>query len=145
MRRVFGNRNWALATATLVAIAAGCSSGGHGGGGSASTGNNNIAPTQSQGLGTPSTNTLAQGVAYHTATSLPSGNVLVRVVYSGNVDFNGAIWTDATPEILRAVRDPRLRSRQDPGLDVGGRRYDSRQTVALATRPRAPNPSRRER
>ena len=29
--------------------------------------------------------------------------MLVRVVYSGNVDFNGAIWTDATPEIIRFV------------------------------------------
>ncbi len=34
-------------------------------------------------------------------TSLPSGNIGLRVVYSGDADFNGATWTDATTEVIR--------------------------------------------
>ena len=36
-------------------------------------------------------------------TALPSGNVSLRVVYSGDADFNAATWTDATTEVIRFV------------------------------------------
>jgi hypothetical protein len=36
-------------------------------------------------------------------TSLPSGNITIRVVYSGDANFNGATWTDATTEVVRFV------------------------------------------
>jgi large repetitive protein len=34
-------------------------------------------------------------------TSLPSGSIGLRVVYSGDADFNSATWTDATNEVIR--------------------------------------------
>ena len=85
MRRVLGSKRWAVGLGAVVALVAGCrGGGGSNGGSSASTAN--VAPnTSGSQVGTPGQNTLAQGVANHTATPLPSGNVLI----AGGIDAAG--------------------------------------------------------